>query len=299
MSSPAAAMGGRSGLMPLAVGWVAVLLWGGSPIATRLAVLGIDPLAVGILRTLLAAVLALPLALMLRLKLPRERRGWVLMLGAALGSYVLFPILFSIGVRHTTASHAALVHASTPLFTGVIAAVLERRWPGGWWWVGVVIALIGEALLIGLGRGFDEPGVTVYGDLVVFAACVAVAFGYVAGGSLTQTLGSMAVTFWGLVIAAILVLPGVLLVPSSGLAEAPLASLGGLAFLVVISSVVGYIAWNWALAHGGIGRTGVLQFAQPVLSVILAVLLLGESLTWSVLFSAAVILAGVAIARRA
>jgi drug/metabolite transporter (DMT)-like permease len=299
MSSPAAAMGGRSGLMPLAVGWVAVLLWGGSPIATRLAVLGIDPLAVGILRTLLAAVLALPLALMLRLKLPRERRGWVLILGAALGSYVLFPILFSIGVRHTTASHAALVHASTPLFTGVIAAVLERRWPGGWWWVGVVIALIGEALLIGLGRGFDEPGVTVYGDLVVFAACVAVAFGYVAGGSLTQTLGSMAVTFWGLVIAAILVLPGVLLVPSSGLAEAPLASLGGLAFLVVISSVVGYIAWNWALAHGGIGRTGVLQFAQPVLSVVLAVLLLGESLTWSVLFSAAVILAGVAIARRA
>jgi DME family drug/metabolite transporter len=143
MSSPAAAMGGRSGLMPLAVGWVAVLLWGGSPIATRLAVLGIDPLAVGILRTLLAAVLALPLALMLRLKLPRERRGWVLILGAALGSYVLFPILFSIGVRHTTASHAALVHASTPLFTGVIAAVLERRWPGGWWWVGVVIALIG------------------------------------------------------------------------------------------------------------------------------------------------------------
>jgi drug/metabolite transporter (DMT)-like permease len=133
----------------------------------------------------------------------------------------------------------------------------------------------------------------------VFAACVAVAFGYVAGGSLTQTLGSMAVTFWGLVIAAILVLPGVLLVPSSGLAEAPLASLGGLAFLVVISSVVGYLAWNWALAHGGIGRTGVLQFAQPVLSVILAVLLLGESLTWSVLFSAAVILAGVAIARRA
>lgn len=299
MSSPAAAMGGRSGLMPLAVGWMAVLLWGGSPIATRLAVLGIDPLAVGILRTLLAALLALPLALMLRLKLPRARRGWVLMLGAALGSYVLFPILFSVGVRHTTASHAALVHASTPLFTGVIAALLERRWPGGWWWVGVVIALVGEALLIGLGRGFDEPGVTVYGDLVVFAACVAVAFGYVAGGSLTQTLGSMAVTFWGLVIAAILMLPGVLLVPSSGLAEASLASLGGLAFLVVISSVVGYIAWNWALAHGGIGRTGVLQFAQPVLSVILAVLLLGESLTWSVLFSAAVILAGVAIARRA
>jgi drug/metabolite transporter (DMT)-like permease len=298
MSSPAAALQPRAGLMPLAVGWAAVLLWGGSPIGTRFAVLGIDPVAVGVLRTLLAALIALPLALLLRLRLPSGRRGWILMMAAAAGSYVMFPVLFSIGVRHTTASHAALVHAATPLFTGVIAAVLERRWPRGWWWVGVAIALVGEALLIGLGRGFDEPGVTIYGDLVVFAACVAVAFGYVAGGSLTQSLGSLSVTFWGVVLAALVMLPGLWLVPASGLAEAPPAALGGLAYLVVISSVVGYIAWNWALAHGGIGRTGVLQFAQPVLSVVLAVILLGEGLAPSVLFSAAVILAGVALARR-
>ncbi len=298
MSVPAAASWVRPGLMPLAVGWAAVLLWGGSPIATRLAVLGIDPLAVGLLRTLLAALIALPLALALKLRLPRGRRGWVLLFGAALGSYVLFPILFSIGVRHTTASHAALVHASTPLFTGVIAALLERRWPGGWWWVGVAIALIGEALLIGLGRGFDEPGVTVFGDLIVFAACVAVAFGYVAGGSLSQSLGSLAVTFWGLVLAAVLALPGLPLISASQLLEAQLPAVFGLSYLVVVSSVVGYIAWNWALARGGIGRTGVLQFAQPILTVVLAVLLLGESLSPSVIVSSAVILAGVAIARR-
>ncbi len=298
MSVSASAAPLRSGLMPLAVGWAAVLLWGGSPIATRLAVLGIDPVAVGVLRTLLAAVLALPIALLLGLRLPRGRGEWILMLGVALGSYVLFPILFSIGIRHTTASHAALVHASTPLFTGVIAACLERRWPGRWWWVGVAVALIGEVLLIGLGRGFDEPGVTVYGDLVVLVACVAVAFGYVAGGSLSRSLCSLAVTFWGVVLAALASAPGLLLIPSSGLLGAPPSALGGLAYLVVISSVVGYVAWNWALAHGGIGRTGVLQFAQPVLTVLLAVLLLGESLGASVLVSAAVILAGVAIARR-
>jgi drug/metabolite transporter (DMT)-like permease len=76
MSVPAAAAPLRGGLMPLAVGWAAVLLWGGSPIATRLAVVGLDPLAVGILRTVLAAAIALPLALVLRLKQPRDGRGW-------------------------------------------------------------------------------------------------------------------------------------------------------------------------------------------------------------------------------
>ena len=298
MSAGTAAARIRPGLMPLAIGWAAILLWGGSPIATRFAVLGIEPVAVGILRTILAALLALPLAILLKLPYPRGREAWVLLIGAALASYVLFPILFSVGLRHTTASHAALIHASTPLFTGIIAAALERSWPRGWWWTGVAVALIGEALLIGLGRGFDEPGVTLYGDLVVFIACVAVAFGYVAGGSLSRTLGSLAVTLWGVALAALIIAPGLIVVPVSGLLDAPASALGGLAFLVLISSVIGYVAWNWALAHGGIGRTGVLMFAQPILSVILAVLLLGESVTLSIGVPAAIILAGVAIARR-
>ena len=233
MSAPAA-VASRSSLLPLVVGWSAVLLWGGSPIATRIAVSGIDPVTTGVLRTLLALPLVLPLAIALRLPLPSSWRDWTLMLGAALGSYVLFPILFSIGVRHTTASHAALVHASTPLFTGVIAALLERRWPSRWWWLGVAVALIGEALLIGLSRGFQEPGVTIYGDLVVFAACVAVAFGYVAGGSLSKSLGSLAVTFWGVVIAAALTSPAVAVIPLHELTAAEPAALGGLAYLVVI-----------------------------------------------------------------
>ena len=179
-------------------------------------------------------------------------------------------------------------------------ASLRRSWNGAGPAAGggSAIALFGEVLLIGLGRGFEEPGVSIYGDLLVFASCVAVAFGYVAGGSLSRSLGSLAVTFWGVVLAGVLTAPGVLLIPSSGLIEAAPAGLSGLAYLVVISSVIAYIAWNWALAHGGIGRTGVLQFAQPVLTVLLAVLLLGESLTLSVAFSAVVILAGVAIARR-
>ena len=298
MSAGTAAARIRPGLMPLAIGWAAILLWGGSPIATRFAVLGIEPVAVGILRTILAALLALPLAILLKLPYPRGRNAWLLLIGAALSSYVLFPILFSVGLRHTTASHAALIHASTPLFTGIIAAALERSWPRGWWWTGVAVALIGEALLIGLGRGFDEPGVTLYGDLVVFIGCVAVAFGYVAGGGLSRTLGSLAVTLWGVALAALIIAPGLIVAPVSGLLDAPASALGGLAFLVLISSVIGYVAWNWALAHGGIGRTGVLMFAQPILSVVLAVLLLGESVTLSIGVPAAIILAGVAIARR-
>src|SRR5262249_48833092 len=162
-----------------------VLLWGGSPIATRLAVLGIDPAVVGLLRTALAGALALPLILILRLKLPRGRHALVLLLLMAAGNFILFPVLFSIGGRRPTAAHAALVHASTPLFTGTIAAAFERRVPARSWCMGVAVALAGEVLLIGSGGGWTEPGVSLFGDLTVFVSCIAVAFGYVTGGRLS------------------------------------------------------------------------------------------------------------------
>ncbi len=53
-------MGRRLAVFAAAYG--AVVLWGATPMATKVAVAGLDPLAVGLLRTLLAAVAALILA---------------------------------------------------------------------------------------------------------------------------------------------------------------------------------------------------------------------------------------------
>ena len=68
--------------------------------------------------------------------------------------------------------------------------------------------------------------------------------------------------------------------------------------MTVLSSIVGYSLWFWALGHGGIARIGSMQFAQPVMTMLLAVPILGEALTLPLLLSGAVILAGVAIAQR-
>ena len=84
--------------------------------------------------------------------------------------------------------------------------------------------------------------------------------------------------------------------PSAGIAgPAPWAAL---LYLSVLSSIVGYAAWYWALAQGNIGQTGMIQFTQPLISLLLAVLILGERLTWPLLLAAGVIVAGVALAQR-
>ena len=46
--------------------------------------------------------------------------------------------------------------------------------------------------------------------------------------------------------------------------------------LALLTSVLGYIAWYWALAKGGISRIASIQFTQPLFGIALAAVVLGE-----------------------
>jgi drug/metabolite transporter (DMT)-like permease len=75
------------------------------------------------------------------------------------------------------------------------------------------------------------------------------------------------------------------------------AGWGAIAYMTVLSSLVGDAAWFWALGHGGITRIAPFQLMQPVLTVAFAAWLLGEAFTAPLALSAAAILTGTAVAR--
>lgn len=289
----------RERALILAAAAAALLIWGATPMITRVAVMAIDPTAVGILRTVLAGIVAVPLALALRLPRPGNGREWGLLLVAALGGFVGFPVLFTIGVRHTSASHAALIIAASPLFTGLIAAAVERRQPRAAWRTGAALAFAGEAALIGFPAGFGGPDVTLAGDLLVLTGGVGAAAGYVAGARLSERLNAWATTFWGIGLGGLLLLP----VATGTIGPAAWAGAGALgwaavAYLALFSTILAYVCWYWALRRGGIARIGATQFAQPVIALAFAVMILGEPLTPLLAVSAAIIVVGVAIAQR-
>jgi len=60
-------------------------------------------------------------------------------------------------------------------------------------------------------------------------------------------------------------------------------------------SIAAYVTWYWALAAGGIARVGLAQFAQPIVTLGLAVIMLREAMTLPL--AAACILAGISLAR--
>ncbi len=295
----AAAPARGSGAAVLGLALVAVALWAGTPAATKFAVGTLDGVAVGMLRTLLGAVVALPLVLLTRLTPPRSAAGRGCLAVSALGGFVLFPLLFSLGMTRTSASHGALLLATLPILTGLFAALFERRTPGARWWTGAAIALAGTVMLVDARFGLGSGGASLEGDLLVLLSCVFASAGYVAGAHAAREAGSWAVTVWGLVIGGFVLAPLVpWLIPLAELAASGLPVWSALIYLALLSSIVGYAAWYRALALDDIGRTGLIQFTQPVLSVVIAVVLLGETVTWPLAVAGAVIIFGVVLAQR-
>jgi drug/metabolite transporter (DMT)-like permease len=287
-------------LAPIGIAGLIMIVWGATPVATRLAVADLDPLFVGLLRTVFAGALALPIALALRQRLPKERRGWLLLAISGASGFIVFPLLYSFGQRDTSAMHGGMILAALPIFTGTYAALVERRRPTPRWIVGCVIALAGECALIVFraGSGGAEP--TLFGDLLVLLSALLVAAGYVAGARLTQTgYSSLATTLWGVALSAVVsAIITAIVVAGDGWPSAGWLSWIAVLYLASITTILGYIGWYWALAKGGIARIATIQFFQPISGLILAALLLGERMTLPLLAASIVILVGVWIAQR-
>jgi drug/metabolite transporter (DMT)-like permease len=68
-------------------------------------------------------------------------------------------------------------------------------------------------------------------------------------------------------------------------------------YLIVMTSVVAYLLWSWALAHLAAARVAVFTNLQPLATALLAQVFLGERVTAGFFAAAAVVIAGVLIAQ--
>jgi drug/metabolite transporter (DMT)-like permease len=277
-----------------------MLVWGATPILTRIALEDLAPLVVATLRTIVAGALAVPLLAHLGQPFPRAATSRRLLAVSAAAGFVIFPVVYTVGQQRTSGLHGVMILAALPIFTGTYASLVARRRPQRAWLLGSAVALVGEVVLIGA-RGGGGGDATLVGDLIVLAAALVVSAGYVAGAMLPpRGVSSAAATYWGVGLGALVLTPLALgLFAADGVPEAGPAAWGAVLVLAAVTSIAGYVGWYWALSRGGIQRIATLQFLQPLSGLVLAVLVLGEGVGPGTAIGAAAVIGGVVIAQRA
>ena len=286
----------------LLLGLLGVLMFSLSIPMTRLAggtqgAPQLPPEFVAIGRAAVAGLLSVAFLLVTRAPWP-PRRQWRLLGFSALGVVFGFPLFLGWAVRRVDAVHASVVIGFLPLATAVVGALwLRQRPPPAFW----ACALLGCGLVVAFAL-FKGGGRLQAGDLLLLAAILSTAIGYVGGARLgTQGLTAEQVICWMLVMSLPVTLPWALWLGwthADALAAARPAAWAGFAYVSLVSMWIGFFAWYRGLALGGTLRVSQVQLIQPFASMLAAVPLLGEQVDALTLGFALAVIATVLVGKR-
>ena len=272
----------------MAWGFFGVLAFSFTVPLTRVAVDGLSPLFVGCGRAVIAAALAAVVLACTKQPWPSARL-WIRLGVVAGGVVVGFPLLTSFALRSVHASHGAIVIALLPAATAAMAVVRGKERPGLRFWVIAVFGAILTVTVASLHSG--ELGQLRWADLLLFGAVVAAAVGYAEGGLLARRIGAWQTVSWALILAAPLMLSLTCVAMRQQQLLASPAQWSAFAYLSIASMFLGFFAWYRGLAIGPMAQVSQIQLAQPMFSILWAVLLLGESVAVTTLIGGAAVIA--------
>jgi drug/metabolite transporter (DMT)-like permease len=294
--SPAAgrageALSGRAALL------LAMLLWGLSQVANRVLVLEVGPRELFLLRFNVAALAVVALLPLLR-RGPSLRRSdaTTLVLGAMLMSVAYQPLV-AFGTARVTASVSSLLLGTEPVFIALFAALFLRDRPPGTLWAGLLLSLLGMAILTGV-HGADGRSTDPVGALLVLGASVSFSLYSVLSKPLTHRYRPLQLTAWSTLIGTAALWPFAWL--PAPLAWRPPDALGwaAAALLGAGCSVASIICWNHGLRRVGAAAAGMYLYTVPVFGVLAGAVLLHERVGLPTLLAGALIVAGVAVGAR-
>jgi drug/metabolite transporter (DMT)-like permease len=232
-----------------------------------------------------ALVLAAPAAGRMR---SLGRPGWLA--GAGLGLLLaLGYALQTAGLERTTVSSAGFITGLYVVFTPLLALLLFRTRVGGSVWVGVSLAVVGLAMLSGVGAG--DP----LGDLLVLLGSAAYSVQIVLMeryapryDAVAFTQAEMLAAFAGFAVVAL----------ALGQVEVPRGWTvwGALLVTGIFASALGFLVQTWAQRRTSATRTALAFAMEPVWAGLFGFWLAGDRLGVLGWGGCAVIMAGIVVA---
>lgn len=264
------------------------VLWGGSFFFNGVVLRELPPLTVVLLRVTLAAIILLPVLWAYRIPFPKGLAGWRPFFAIALLNNILPFSLIVTGQTYIASGLASILNATTPLFTVLVMAAAGDEKLQARRVAGVVIGLIGVAILHGQELGFSS------GQGLGILLCLAGAFSYGLSALYarrrlsnspplaTATFQMLASSLMMTAIASVFERPWQLPMPG---VTTWLALIG----LAALSTALAYIVFFQILRRSGSTNVMLVTLLIPVTAIMLGYLVLGESISLAEISGALVI----------
>jgi len=281
----------RSALGALAAAATGVQV-GAAIVATRYVAADISPASLAFLRYAIGVACLVPVVAMAG-RVGFARADLLPIAALGIGQFGILIALLNYGLRSVPAGRGALIFASFPLITLVVAAVLGHERVSVRKIGGILATMTGVALALGdkiLGAG------SLVGELTILASA---ATGAVCSGLYRPYLRrypTLPVSAFAMAAAAVALFPFAA-VDDLFAAPAHLSLLAwGAIIFIGLSSGSFYVVWLWALKTIPASRVTVFLALSPVTAIVLGVALLGEPVTAGMIAGVACVALGLWVA---
>jgi len=258
----------------------AVTLWGLNYSIVKFGLSEIAPLAFPVFRCGIGGIVLLVILRMREGSIGVWREDLPLLALVGLLGITLSQMSFVFALTNTSAADTALLGATGPIMTALLAAAVGLERSGRRFWVAESIGLVGVVLIVVGGASGAKFGSNLLGDGLALANV------FVSSVSVLPILPPLRrysahriLTYQMLIGTAMLVpfaVPGLL---AQEYAQMTLAGWGSLAYAVVFAGIVANLLYFTAIGRVGPSRAAVYQYLQSFLAVLFAVILLGEHIT--------------------
>jgi len=255
------------------------LIAGGTHIVAKAVVADIDAATLTFFRTVIATIGLYFIARLRSGPLNIDRGDWLQLallgfVGVALNQY-----LYLYGMKFSTAANGALLYAATPVFVLVFSRMVLKENITPKKTFGIVLAFAGIAIVI-FERGVDFSSGYAYGNLLILVAVIGWTLFTVLGKKMLVKYGSLRTTTAMMFCGALIISPlGIASTWSFQFAEISAMHWGGVLYLSVGTSILGYLLWYHALSRIEASKVAVFTNIQPVFATILSVIFLNYSIT--------------------
>lgn len=260
------------------------LCWGIPYLFIKVAVTEVDPLIVAFGRTLLGALLLLPLALRRDALRPVFRHWKVLLIYT--GIEIIGP-WWLLGQAETrlNSSTTGLFLAVVPMIAAVILVVLGDDRFGPRRIAGLMIGFVGAAVLVGLDVRFDDFG--------SIGLLLLVTIGYAIGPIIiSRRLGDLpplGVVTASLIVASAAYAP---FTPLVWPARFPASAVVSIVVLAVVCTAAAFLLMFALIAEAGPSRMTFVTYVNPAVAIMLGAVVLGEPLTTGLLIGFPLVILG-------
>jgi drug/metabolite transporter (DMT)-like permease len=256
------------------------IIWGASFFFVEIAIKTMTPLTIVLCRVGGAAFLLWGFVLVTRRKLPKDIRVWAAFLALGAMNNVIPFSLIAWGQSHIDSSLAAILNATTPVFSVILAHFLTRDEPlTKRRLAGVLFGWGGVIILIGI-ESLNGVGMKIAGQAAVLGAAFLYAISAIFGRRFKDI--DPVVVAAGMLSGSTLIM-----VPLVSVFEQPFtlnpdwttwAALFGLS---VISTSLAYIIYFYVLSKAGATNILLVTFLIPVSAIFLGMMVLGETPGWN------------------